>query len=84
MQMVVCEDSRCQPSNRYTADAALGGLCLNSLLTATPEAGTIMISLDEETEGQRIVVTCARGCRAKKRSNLKQVQSRTCLCVSMY
>lgn len=79
MQTVVCDVSRCQPSNRYTADAALGAVCLNSLLTATPEAGTIIISLDEETEEQRIVVTCAQGCRAKKWSNFKQVQSRTCL-----
>lgn len=52
------DNSRCQSSSKYTADTALRASCINSFPTATPEVGTIITSLDEETKGQRKEVTC--------------------------
>lgn len=42
------------------ASTALRVLPVLTLHVATPEADTIIISLDEETEGQRNEVTCPR------------------------
>lgn len=52
--------NRCKSRYKYMASTALRVLPVLTLHVATPEADTIIISLDEETEGQRNEVTCPR------------------------
>lgn len=51
--------SRCQFRYKYVGGTALRASShINTLLTEILEAGTIIISPDEETEGQRNEVIC--------------------------
>lgn len=53
-------NSRCKSRYKYVGGTAFKSFFthVNTLLTAIPQAGTIIISPDEETEGQRNEVTC--------------------------